>query len=135
MGAKSDLTVRQFERHELENAATLRLHVDPTHQLQFSTNADVAEGIPATLADLSAGGMGLKTKHFIPRGCTLKVTVETTCGLAFDTRVRVQRVRMTDREPTYMLGTKFDAAIKPTHEQMEALMADNRAPSTEGGAK
>jgi c-di-GMP-binding flagellar brake protein YcgR len=127
--------VRQFERHELENAATLRLHVDPEHQLQFSTNADAAQGVPADLADLSAGGMGLRTKHFLPRGCTIKVSIETSRGLIFNTRVRVQRVRMTDRDPTYMLGTKFDAEHKPTAEQMEALLADNRATSPTGDAK
>ncbi len=134
MGAKSDLTVRQFERHETQNAAKLRLHIDPDTQLRFSTNADVEDGVPATLADLSAGGMGLLTKHFVPKGCFLRVTVETSCGLTFETRVRIMRVRMTNRGPTYMLGTKFDAECKPTAEQVQALMADNLEPPTDGGA-
>lgn len=126
MGEKSNLTIRQFERREITNAATIRLYPDPEEQVRFAPAADAAQGVPAQLADLSQGGMGLRTHVYIPRACYLRVRVETTCGLNFETRVRVQRVRMIDRKPTYMLGTKFDDGAKPTKEQLDALSADSR---------
>lgn len=110
MTAEKDLIVRRFERHELVLPAILS--VAPEHQSLVRFNPSICERdgwIPATLADISPGGLGLITQVFIPRMSLMRVRVMRGEDerQVLDVKVRLQRICMTDRRPAYLLGTAF----------------------------
>lgn len=116
------LTVRRHERHALSLASTIVVASHPQPRigdaefsggaLKFSAESGVGDhGAAATVVDLGAGGIGALTKVFYPRGAILRVRVLDDRGSAstpdLDVLVRVQRIAMVDRAPTYLLGTSF----------------------------
>ncbi|MCL4219894.1 MAG: PilZ domain-containing protein [Phycisphaerales bacterium] len=110
MTTEKDLIVRRFERHELVLPAILS--VAPEHQALVRFNPSICERdgwIPATLADISPGGLGLITQVFIPRMSLMRVRVMRGEDerQVLDVKVRLQRICMTDRRPAYLLGTAF----------------------------
>lgn len=110
MTEENDLMVRRFERHELVLPAILS--VAPEHQSLVRFNPSICERdgwIPATLADISPGGLGLITGVFIPRMSLVRVRILRGQDerQVLDVKVRMQRICMTDRRPAYLLGTAF----------------------------
>lgn len=110
MAESSDrLSVRQHDRFECRVAA--RLGVDPGHTAQVSFSRSVAESrgqIPATVVDVSRGGLGVETLVYLPKGCRLALHVTAPGQSQAQTvQVRVQRVRTVGREPRYYVGTSF----------------------------
>lgn len=156
MPSEFGLTVRRHERHALSLAALVGIAGHPAPgigvegfaggRLRFSPESGVSEsGFPGTVVDLGAGGLGLKSAHYLPRGSTLRVRVLGEDGsvskLRLDVTVRVQRVGMIDRKPTYLLGTSFvDAspsaltAVKELINQGAALAAGASVAGGRGGA-
>ena len=60
------------------------------------------------MIDVSSGGVGLWTGVFFPKGCRLLLRLPGQEGLPEGgVLIRVQRVQMTDRRPTYYLGASF----------------------------
>ncbi len=116
------LTVRRHERHLLSLSALVGVASNPVPaigvegfvggRLRFSPESGVSDsGAPAKVVDLGAGGVGFTSTNFLPRGALLRVRVLGEGGshanLRLDATVRVQRVTMTDRKPTYLYGTSF----------------------------
>ncbi len=123
MAAENDLMVRRHERHELVLPAILS--VAPEHQSLVRFNPSICERdgwIPATLADISPGGLGLVTSVFIPRMSLMRVRVMRGQDerQVLDVKVRLQRVTMTDRRPAYLLGTAF---VELNDEQKSVIQA------------
>lgn len=132
------LTVRRHERHQLSLAGLVSVgeHPEPSigvaefggGRLRFSPESGVSEsGFQVTIVDLGAGGLGFVAPHFIPRGAVIRVRMLGDSGshadLRLDATVRVQRVTMTDRKPTYLYGTSFVNAGPALLEKVKTLIA------------
>lgn len=110
MEPDNELILRQHDRHELVCPAIVS--VAPEHQSLVRFHPSVCERdgwIPATLTDISPGGLGLMTQVFLPRMSLVRVRVMRGQDerQVLDVKVRLQRVCMTDRRPAYLLGTLF----------------------------
>ena len=134
------LTVRRHERHLLSLPALVGVASQPAPvpaigvegflggRLRFSPESGVSDtGAPAVVVDLGAGGLGFTSANFLPRGALLRVRVLGEGGshanLRLDAAVRVQRVTMTDRKPTYLFGTSFVDATPALLDAVKELVA------------
>lgn len=85
--------------------------------------------ISCVVTDYSAGGLGLRCGVLLPKHCLVRVELfEASTGgraagatPALEVTVRVQRIRMLDRAPTFYLGCAFDgesplATLQRLHE-------------------
>ena len=127
MKSEQSLIVRQHQRHDLSMPAILTLE----DAVRFSPEAGVAaSGLSATVTDMSAGGIALRCGHFLPRRCVLRVAIlndqaERSRPLV-EARVRVQRVQMIDRRPTYAVGCAFTEADDALRARIESLLVEAR---------
>jgi len=121
------LVVRQHERFHCRLSLHLRVGDEAGEQVVLARTAGDGTGaVDATITDTSRGGMGIESAVFFPRGCRLKARIKRDAsGRApeKDMMVRVQRVSMLDRKPTYYLGVSF-VGKGPEHEQAVALLLD-----------
>jgi hypothetical protein len=117
------LTVRQYEREHVRLPIELVLADQHATQVRFSQSSTAAgrHAIRGLAVDISPGGMGLQTAQFLPRMCEGIVRVHEprtgsgevaandpiTTPLLFEHRVKVRRVFLLDREPTYAVGVAF----------------------------
>lgn len=117
------LVVRQHERHECRIGAVVVCESSGPGEVHVSrTVGDGAGGVPTTLIDVSSGGVGLWSAVFFPKGCRLRLKVFGDDSLGAEgAAVRVQRVQMTDRKPTYYLGLSF-AGDAPTNARVSAAL-------------
>lgn len=90
------------------------------------------------IVDWSEGGLGLSSDLYLPLTCALRLTFTppgATGPVTLDTRV--QRVAMSDRKPTYYVGTSFDSGNPEQQETvarlLTALRATGAAPIKEPG--
>lgn len=133
----SGLTVRQHEREGIEVPVEFTVAQPFATQVRFhgSSGSVGPHVLRGEAIDISSGGMGLRTRQFIPRMCegTIRVYAPAPAGssesagtnpqhgertaaaqeLMFEHSVKVRRVTMTGREPTYSLGVAF---ISPSPE-------------------
>jgi hypothetical protein len=127
MGVKKQtLIVREFQRHELVLPASIS--VAPEHQtaVRFSPALCERDGwVSATLTDFSPGGVGLMVPLYLPRACLIRVRVKSPRGSkpehVLDVTVRVQRIRMTDRRPGFLVGTSYAGVTDGQREAIENL--------------
>ncbi|MFT3686435.1 MAG: PilZ domain-containing protein [Phycisphaerales bacterium] len=134
-----NLVVRQHER--LTCALAAEATVAPEHQGPIALSplaADASGKFAPTVTDISRGGIGLRTKVFLPKQARLSVTItDPAVGTPITATVRVQRVVMTDRTPTYDIGTAF---VDPSAALLQAVAAaagkirNAQAPTTKGAA-
>ncbi len=142
MSSDFGLTVRRHDRHQLTLTAIIGLGAHPAPvigvegfaggRVRFSGESGISEtGAPCTVVDLGAGGLGARTGVFYPRGALLRVRILDAAGnLAsprLDSYVRVQRVTMIDRKPTYLLGTAFTDRTPSLEAQVKAILAGQPA--------
>ncbi|MBX9736089.1 MAG: PilZ domain-containing protein [Phycisphaerales bacterium] len=100
-----NLAVRQHERYRC--AMPVGLVMSPEHSdiLRLSSSVvDKSNTIRAVMTDCSLGGLGLNTAIFFPKRARVVMTYTTEEGPAIELALRVMRVQMIDREPTYYLG-------------------------------
>lgn len=142
------LTVRRHERHQLALPGLVSVSSQPAPaigagdfrggRLRFSPESGVKEsGFPATVVDLGAGGLGFTSTHFLPRGALLRVRVLAEGGARSTTRldvhVRVQRVTMIDRKPTYLFGVSFIEPNDGVLAAVQTLVAETASSAKPGG--
>jgi hypothetical protein len=114
------LTVRQYEREELELPVEFSIGDEHTRQIKLSStsSAPSAHMIRGTLRDISPGGMGFFSTQFLPRMCEGTIRIfDQRSQVIFQHRVKVRRVIQHDRQPTYALGLAFidpEAGIEQT---------------------
>lgn len=132
---KQGLIVREFQRHELVLPASIS--VAPEHQtvVRFSSTVCERDGwVSATLTDFSPGGIGLMVPVYIPRCCVLRIRVKSLEGVkqvdVLDVTVRVQRIRMTDRRPGFLMGTSYAGVTDAQRDAIEALATHLEGPAT-----
>jgi hypothetical protein len=126
----SDLAVRRHERYLCDFPAQVDIAPASAAAIRLSQSAVGTNGrITASVCDCSYGGLGLKCPVFLPLTAHLKVrlTIPGGSGKSMDAELRIQRVVMTDRKPTYYLGGAFgdmnDQQQKTVAELMAALKA------------
>ena len=87
----------------------VRVAEDAADQVTLARSiGDGSGAIDVFITDASRGGLGIESVVFMPRGCRLKIRVQGgTAGSVHDLTLRVQRVTMLDRTPTYYLGLSF----------------------------
>lgn len=104
-----NLVVRQHER--IRCALTADGAIAPEHTGPIALSplaADASGNFNPVVVDMSRGGIGLRTKVFLPKQARIAVTItDPALPEPISATVRVQRVVMTDRTPTYELGTSF----------------------------
>lgn len=104
-----ELVVRQHERYRCAVSAELVVASGSERAVRLSASARGTTGsVAATLADCSRGGLGLVTKAYFPPTCLVVVRVRDGQEPVLEFTVRVQRVRMQDRSPTYYVGAAFE---------------------------
>lgn len=128
------LVVRQHERYLCRLPAKVRVGEGYTDQVSLTrTVGDGAGGVEVWVVDCSRGGLGIETPVLFPRGCRLKVTFlgGTT---PVELSVRVQRVTMQDRKPTYYIGLSFVGSGDVHAANVESALAMARAGAGQKGA-
>jgi len=108
--APSQLVVRQHERHTCSFPA--RGGIDAAQAEQVGIAVQLAGGgageTACTLTDVSHGGLGLRSAIFLPKTTRLQLHVDLADGQPpVHLALKVMRVAMVDRAPTYYLGTSF----------------------------
>jgi hypothetical protein len=102
-----ELSVRQHERFACAWDAELAIAPDDEASVRFSSTVlGLGGGVACKVVDCSPGGLGLHTPVFLPRKC--RVVLRLTGDHTFKAKVRVRRVVMADRQPTYYIGCSFE---------------------------
>ena len=103
------LVVRQHERFLCRLPSHVRVSEDAADQVALARSVGDGSGsLDVVITDASRGGLGIESSVFLPRGCRVKVRVKPATGESVhDVTLRVQRVTMLDRKPTYYLGMSF----------------------------
>ncbi|MCI0365423.1 MAG: hypothetical protein L0219_16265 [Phycisphaerales bacterium] len=154
MPRKSGLTVRQHEREGIAAPVPVEFSICSEHstQLHFSprSSAMSAHGIRGRATDISSGGMGLECRQFVPRMSegTVRILVPDPIAVGpdgspvlevgFEHQVKVRRVYLTGREPTYALGLAFVNPAADIDQRVTALLKRIHAwhePLGQSGAK
>ena len=135
------ISVRGSERHEIVLPVRVRLATRFGDRVRFRDGVLQEPSILAgDLIDISRGGIGLMLTEFLPKGTRGELRI---CGLDGDpsrpllvSKIRVQRSRMTDSRPAYLIGAAFveiDAVFEHDLESLlHRLRGDEAAPNPPG---
>ncbi len=117
LGAEQ-LVVRQHERFLCRLGSLVRVCEDMADQVVMARSVGDGTGaVEVVITDASRGGLGIESTVFLPRGSRLRVRVKSAdVAPEKDLLLRVQRVTMLDRKPTYYLGLSF-VSKGPEHDQ------------------
>lgn len=126
---QTELAVRQHDRYRCDLCAEISVAPASAGAIRLSRAAPGSGGrVPVRVVDLSRGGVGLSSPVLFPQTCrlTLKLPVPQVAGggaRTFELALRVQRATMTDRLPTYYIGTSFEEH-GPEHEQIVTTLME-----------
>ncbi len=126
----SDLAVRRHERYVCDLPAQLDVASASASAVRLSQAAVGTNGrVMVRVSDCSFGGLGLKSPVFLPLTSHIAVQLQIPCeaGGSLSAVLKVQRVMMTDRKPTYYLGGAFEAMTDQQRDAVAALMAALKA--------
>ncbi|MCA9294027.1 MAG: hypothetical protein KDA20_09460 [Phycisphaerales bacterium] len=130
MAGESGLTVRRFERHELQLEALVDIDEASKEIVRFSPESGVSGMIRAQVRDVGEGGLSVALPVFVPRRTCLRVRIleagQTLDAPALDAHVRVMRLRMEGAKPTYIAGCAFVQRTQALTEQVQALLKAHR---------
>ncbi len=133
------LLVRQHERLKCSLRVQVAAAPECGTQVRLArTLGDGSRVVNATVIDCSPGGLGINSSVFFPKTSVIHVRITATNGahttIAYEGPLRVQRVAMIGREPTYYLGTSF--VERPAADTIELLMNEaKRNPAPEARPK
>ncbi len=136
MFLKAASYARTSERHEIVLPLRMRPSRQTCERVRFKgETATNAQPIQGDLIDLSRGGVGFMCSRFLPKGARLELRV---CGIDADparpilvSSVRVQRIRMTDSRPAYLIGAAFVDSDAVFEHDLELLLNRLRAAETD----
>lgn len=138
MSRYQGLTVRHFDRHDLDLPAEVVIapeHAEQVHFTSVSGGVVDATTIKATVRDVSRGGMGLETPLFLPRMTKATVRIWLKAGGAgervVERGIRIRRAAMVSEAPSYLLGAQFIAREGESDADLEDLL---RLADAHGGA-
>jgi hypothetical protein len=75
----------------------------------------------AMALDISPGGIGLESRHFVPRMCEGTVRIIDGGEVLLEQRAKVRRVYLGGREPRYMIGASFMNAPDDIERRIAAI--------------
>ncbi len=109
------LIVREHERKAVELPSEFTVCREHAAQVHFTPASESisANCIACRTVDISTGGAGIETVHFLPRMCegVLRVYEQSDDAaertLLLEEPVRVRRIEMMGREARYALGLAF----------------------------
>jgi hypothetical protein len=107
-----DSIVRNSSRIDVSLRGLLQIAPESAAAVSFARAAGLKDGrVEVDVVDLSRGGVGVVSLHFVPRRCRVLVSIfGAVHGAAPIATVpcNVQRVCMTDRRPAYLIGAAFE---------------------------
>ncbi|MEX2219216.1 MAG: PilZ domain-containing protein [Phycisphaerales bacterium] len=127
MATTTDLSVRQHERHSCD--APVRVYVAQAHAEAVKLASIGADGPATRIVDYSNGGLGLRSSVYLPLTCMLRLRVGMAAGGHLEVDVKVQRVVMSDRKPTFYVGTAFETGTPEHQKTVAAVLAALRESS------
>ncbi len=132
--SQNDQSVRQYRRYACDVPARVAIDDAFNAAVRFSAASGVEGGwLGARVVDVSQGGVNLRSNVYLPPGVQLKVSAARAGGGApVEMLVRVQRARMGDRTPTYLLGASF---VGGSPEAVIAGLVGSMGAEPEGGAR
>jgi hypothetical protein len=85
--------------------------------------------VPARVTDFSGGGLSLSSPVFFPSSVFVAVSMEPPGGKGkrLDFVIRVQRVAMADRKPSYYVGGAFGSMNPEQQAAVASVLASLRA--------
>ncbi len=145
MSQTSGLTIRQHERREIELPVEFVIAEEHRQQVRLSSSSgtDNQETVRGHSVDISVGGLGISSRHYLPRACKGWVRVYdpesagegpdggSLLNVAFAHQVKVRRVQMTSPEPTYFIGLSFLDPDPDVGERISSFL-HKIGPSSEG---
>lgn len=110
MSKSPPFIARRATRVDVCIHAQVRVHPQDGEVLKLSTGVTSAgPWLDVDVVDLSLGGLGYATSLFLPRGVRVMFRLMGSKGEPSPViGARVQRVVMTDRRPSYIVGCAFD---------------------------
>lgn len=119
----SPLVVREHERVRCDLPASFSIAPEHADRVALAPAAGVTP-VPASLIDLSAGGLGLSSPVYVPKLTLLRISVDPAQGEpGFTVLARVQRAAMLDKTPTYFIGTALKDATESDLAILRRLLA------------
>ena len=105
----SGLTVRQHERSGIQVPVEFTICREHAVQVRFSPQANTADHheVAGTAVDISPGGLGMESRHFLPRMCEGVIRIAVAGNVVLEQRARVRRSSLCGREPRYLIGFAF----------------------------
>lgn len=120
---RNNNAVRQHQRYVCNMAAATRFDEGDARRLKLSPEASTsATAMACQLIDASRGGVGFSSRVYLPPSLRLIVSLKVA-GIMQEVKVRVQRVRMLDRTPTYYIGTSFVGTGEEHTRVVESLLS------------
>jgi hypothetical protein len=123
------LVVRRSTRYEVAWQGEMSVSRQHAALIRFGPSCGGRDGwVSADIVDFGSGGVGISSPVFVPRRALVRLRMADPSGGSGDGGVleadlRVQRVTMTDRRPTYLLGTAFAEPPPELVRQIEAMAA------------
>ena len=128
------LTIRQYSREAVELPIEFIVSDEHTTQVRLSSTGSATheQAITGFAVDISSGGMGLVTDHYLPRMCKGIVRVFSPGSNArsedaalrkvvFEHLVKVRRTSMSSHDPTYLVGVSFLQPEADLAQQIERI--------------
>ncbi len=128
MSQDRGLIIRHAQRHEIALPCELVMAVAHESAVRLSAKVSLVNGrVGATLVDASAGGLGVLSEVFFPKQSLVDLRVlragDSSASPIFETTLRVKRVVMTDRQPTYLIGLSFEHHDEPSMRRVQEFLA------------
>lgn len=133
----AELSVRQHERYACSLQCTVAVAPVSAERVRLARSVAGTNGtVQAKLSDCSQGGLGIHCATYFPGTCRLIARVVDDRGAVIvEAHVRVARATMSDRTPTYYLGTVLEKTSEGSIERLlEAARAATEAGGGSGGA-
>ncbi len=122
-----DLRFRTASRHDVALDAKLSLRAPDNERVRYSRTAVSPDGSwPATVVDVSGGGLGVICEVYVPVWARVRVEIQWPGGdrgTLFQGNCMARRVRMIDRRPAYLLGLQYEALTDEQRGALESFMA------------
>ena len=120
----SGLTVRQHERAGIQLPVEFVVAREHATQVRFSPHSNAADHhvIIATAVDVSPGGLGMESRHFLPRMCEGTIRISFGGEVVLEQAAKVRRVYLCGREPKYMIGLSFMSPHADIEQRIAAIV-------------
>ncbi len=149
MASNIGLSVRQHKRGKIRLPIEFVVCDEHREQVRFSSSSSAVRPheIQGMVTDISRGGLGFDSRLFLPRMCEGKVRIfDEAIKVSqidpvpprqpiLETRVKIRRVLLQGRDPTYQIGIAFldppdniEELIQNVFNASDASMSQSKQP-------